>query len=118
MRISDWSSDVCSSDLLVAATNFSFLRGASHPGEMVKVAVALKYDAIGIADRNSVAGVVRAPVALKELREEFGAAITCRLLVGARLVFAHRTPAIVASPATRFGWGRQTARATVGEKVC
>src|SRR3546814_18838372 len=72
---------------LVAATNFSFLRGASHPGEMVKVAVALKYDAIGIADRNSVAGVVRAHVALKELREEFGAAITCRLLVGARPVF-------------------------------
>src|SRR3546814_20934834 len=73
---------------LVAATTFSFLRGASHPGEMVKVAVALKYDATGIADRNSVAGVVRAHVALKELREEFGAAITCRLLVGARIVFA------------------------------
>src|SRR3546814_11468759 len=83
---------------------------------MVKVAVALKYDAIGIADRNSVAGVVRAHVALKELREEFGAAITCRLLVGARLVFADGPPDIVAYPATRFGWGRLTPLLTIGNR--
>src|SRR3546814_19633716 len=75
MRISDWSSDVCSSDL-----------------------------------------VVRAHVALKELREEFGAAITCRLLVGARLVFADGTPDIVAYPATRFGWGRLTRLLTIGNR--
>src|SRR3546814_18338791 len=83
---------------------------------MVKVAVALKYDAIGIADRNSVAGVVRAHVALKELREEFGAAITCRLLVGARLVFADGTPDTVAYPATRFRWGRLTLWTTLGHR--
>src|SRR3546814_5596693 len=64
----------------------------------------------------SVAGVVRAHVALKELREEFGAAITCRLLVGARLVFADGTPDIVAYPATRFGWGRLTRLLTIGNR--
>ena len=45
---------------LVAATNYSFLRGASHPAEMVAEAIALGMAGIGIADRNSVAGVVRA----------------------------------------------------------
>src|SRR5690242_13371633 len=101
---------------LVAATNYSFLRGASHPGEMVKTAVTLGYAAIGIADRNSVAGVARAHVALKDLREEFGAAITCRLLVGARLVFADGTPDIIAYPATRHGWGRLTQLLTTGNR--
>ena len=45
---------------LAATTNFSFLRGASHPQEMVATAEALGLAAIGIADRNSFAGVVRA----------------------------------------------------------
>ncbi|MEC7934510.1 MAG: hypothetical protein VX218_19795, partial [Pseudomonadota bacterium] len=44
---------------LVAATNFSFLRGASHASDMVARAMALGLAGIGIADRNSVAGVVR-----------------------------------------------------------
>ena len=44
---------------LVAATNYSFLRGASHPADMVAQALALGMAGIGIADRNSVAGVVR-----------------------------------------------------------
>ena len=63
---------------LVAATNFSFLRGASHPHEMVEQAAELGLAAIGIADRNSLAGVVRAHEAAKERN--------IRLLVGARLV--------------------------------
>src|ERR1700728_2427902 len=45
---------------LAVTTNFSFLRGASHPHEMVETADALGCFAIGIADRNSFAGVVRA----------------------------------------------------------
>ncbi|CAN5439932.1 error-prone DNA polymerase [soil metagenome] len=44
---------------LCVTTNFSFLRGASHPHEMVVRAVELNLSAIGIADRNSFAGVVR-----------------------------------------------------------
>ena len=47
-------------DELAVTTNFSFLRGASHPAELVETADALGLAAIGIADRNSFAGVVRA----------------------------------------------------------
>ena len=45
---------------LQATTNYSFLRGASHPGELVRTAHALGMPALGITDRNSLAGVVRA----------------------------------------------------------
>ncbi len=41
-------------------SNFSFLRGASHPGELIARAVALNYRAIAITDECSVSGVVRA----------------------------------------------------------
>ena len=52
---------------LCVTTNFSFLRGASHPEELVGRAAELGLTAIAITDRNSVAGVVRAFSALKEL---------------------------------------------------
>jgi len=55
---------------LVAATNFSFLRGASSSEHMVLYSLALGQNGLGIADRNTVAGVVRAYAALKQLREE------------------------------------------------
>ncbi len=54
----------------VAATHFSFLRGASPGPHMVLTALLLGYSGIGIADRNTVAGVVRAWAALKQLRED------------------------------------------------
>jgi error-prone DNA polymerase len=63
---------------LVAASNFSFLRGASHPDEMVLAAKALGLAAIGLCDRNSLAGVVRAHKAAKK------AGMT--LCIGTRLV--------------------------------
>ena len=46
-------------------SNFSFLRGASHPEELVERAVALGYEALAITDECSVAGAVRAHVAPK-----------------------------------------------------
>ena len=52
---------------LAVTTNFSFLRGASHPGEFVAQAALLGYPAIGISDRNSLAGVVRAYAEWKKL---------------------------------------------------
>lgn len=61
---------------LCVTSNFSFLRGASHPEELVTRAAELGLAAIAITDRNSVAGVVRAFSALRELtrlREEAGA---------------------------------------------
>src|SRR5580692_745845 len=46
-------------------SNFSFLEGGSHAGELVDQAKALGLAAIGIADRNTLAGVVRAHAAAK-----------------------------------------------------
>jgi len=73
---------------LQVTTNYSFLRGGSHPGELALQAIALGHGAIGIADRNTLAGVVRAYAAIKEHYEEFPdipASERCRLLVGAHL---------------------------------
>ncbi len=55
---------------LAATTNFTFLTGASHPEEMVERAAELGLSAIAVTDRNSVAGVVRAHVRLREMRRE------------------------------------------------
>tara|TARA_R110000782_G_scaffold127769_1_gene219363 strand:- start:2978 stop:6298 length:3321 start_codon:yes stop_codon:yes gene_type:complete len=103
---------------LAAATNFSFLRGASHPSDMVARALELGMTAIGIADRNSVAGVVRAHMALREAKSRAHAEglppPDFRLVVGARLVFADGTPDIIAYPSTRHGWGRLTRLLTIG----
>lgn len=52
---------------LQVTTNFSFLRGASHPEEMVERAAELGYKRIGITDRNTLAGVVRAHSAARKL---------------------------------------------------
>ncbi|MWD26555.1 error-prone DNA polymerase [Aquicoccus sp. SCR17] len=55
---------------LCVTSNFTFLTGASHPEELVLRAAELKLDAVAITDRNSLAGVVRAYSALKELKRE------------------------------------------------
>ncbi len=105
---------------LAAATTFTFLHGASQPSEMVAQALALGHAGIGIADRNTVAGVVRAHVALKQACEAATEAglqpPPFRLVVGARLVFADGTPDIIAYPATRRGWGRLTRLLTTGNR--
>jgi error-prone DNA polymerase len=51
---------------LHALSNFTFLRGASHPEELVEAAVQLGYDALAITDECSMSGVVRAHAAAKE----------------------------------------------------
>ncbi len=98
---------------LVAASNYSFLRGASHPAEMIERAFALGMAGLGLADRNSVAGVVRAHMAWRDLG---GADSGFRLVVGARLVFADDTPDIIAYPVSRHGWGRLTRLLTLGNR--
>ncbi|QXT34561.1 error-prone DNA polymerase [Sphingomonas sanguinis] len=102
---------------LVAATHYSFLDGASSAEAMVQQAILLRLDGIGIADRNTVAGVVRAHRALREIREKLGEQMPpFDLVVGARLVFADGTPDIVAYPVDRAAWGRLTRLLTTGNK--
>jgi len=98
---------------LQAASNFSFLRGASHPGELVIGAAALGLEAIGVCDRNTLAGVVRAWSQARTLREESGIAI--RALTGCRLVFADDTPELLVYPTDREAYGRLTRLLTVGQ---
>ena len=86
---------------IAVTTNYSFLRGASHPKELVQRAAELGHAAIGIADRNTLAGVVRAYAALQDIQGG-----RPKLLVGARLVFSDGTPDILAYPADRAAYGR------------
>jgi error-prone DNA polymerase len=64
-------------------TNFTFLRGASHPEELVERAAQLGYSALAITDECSLAGVVRAHVAAKEAG--------LKLIVGAELSLCAET---------------------------
>jgi error-prone DNA polymerase len=82
-------------------SNFSFLRGASHPQDYVHRAAEYGLHAIGIADRNTLAGVVRAYAELKNPELE----TVPKLLIGARLVFIDGTPDILAYPRDRSAYG-------------
>ncbi len=92
---------------LAVTSNFSFLRGASHPEELVARAAELKLPAIGIADRNSLAGVVRAHTMAK----------TCgiRLLAGVRLVTRDGFETL-AYPQDRAAYGRLCRLLTRGNR--
>ena len=96
---------------LAVTTNFSFLRGASHPQEFVSRAQELGYAAIGIADHNTLAGVVRAYGEWKELAEDNRS----QLLIGARLVFRDGTPDILAYPKNRKAYGRLSRLLSIGK---
>jgi error-prone DNA polymerase len=82
------------------ASNFSFLRGASHAEELMLQAAHIGLDGIGLCDRNSVAGVVRAHLIKREKE------LALKYHPGARLVFADGTPDVLAYPRDRAAWGR------------
>jgi len=82
---------------LLAMTNFSFLRGASHAEELVAQAQALGLSALGVCDINTLAGVVRAHMAAR--------ALDFPLLVGARLR-PQDGPDLVCYPTDRAAYGR------------
>ena len=88
---------------LAAMTNFSFLRGASHPEEMVARAAELGFTGIGIADHNSLAGVVRAHTFA---RENAKAMSGTRVVPGARLLFIDGSPDVLVYPKDRAAYGR------------
>src|SRR5579863_10012194 len=90
---------------LAVTTNFSFLRGASHPQEMVARAGELGLAAIGIADRNSFAGAVRA---YDEARKR-----NIKLLIGTRLVTIDGFE-VLAYPTDRTAYGRLCRLLTAG----
>ena len=93
-----------------STSNFSFLRGASHPEELMAQAAKLALDGLGLCDRNSVAGVVRAHVAKRE------SGLTLRYHPGARLVFSDGTPDVLAYPRDRAAWGRLCRLLTLGNR--
>ena len=94
-------------------TNFSFLRGGSHPQNYVHEASELRIPVIGIADHNTLAGVVRAYKELgnPEIKHK------PKLLIGSRLVFTDDTPDILVYPRDRAAYGRLCQLLTRGKRV-
>jgi DNA-directed DNA polymerase III PolC len=102
---------------LQVTTNYSFLRGGSHPGELVFRAIELGHNAIGITDRNTLAGVVRAYSAVKEYYDEHPAPKEqwIKLLVGARLE-TRDGYSLLAYPMHVEGYKRLSRLLTVGNR--
>lgn len=90
---------------LQVTTNFSFRRGGSHPEELVDQAADLGYDVIGITDRNTFAGVVRAYQVAKDRN--------IRLMPGVRLDLLDG-PSLLAYPTNKEAYGRLSALLTLG----
>ncbi len=93
---------------LIAASNFSFLRGASHPEELAETAAALGLAAFAICDRNSFAGIVRGHQAAKDHG--------LRFVPGVRLIFSDGTPDVAAWPRDRDAYGRLCRLLTLGKR--
>src|ERR1700733_11738423 len=88
-------------------TNFCFLEGASHPDELVQLAAELRYRALAITDLNSLAGVVRAHTAAKE--------VGLKLLVGAEITPIDAPP-VVLLVTNRAAYGRLSQLITRGRR--
>ena len=88
-------------------TNFSFLEGASHADELVRQAAELGYRALAITDRNSLAGVVRAHIAAKE--------VGLQLIIGAEITPTDAPP-VVLWPTDRAAYGRLCRLITRGRR--
>jgi len=92
---------------LQVSTNFSFLRGASHAEELVETAKALGLGGIGVTDRNTLSGVVRA----------HSAAVSAGLplVVGCRLDLRDG-PSFLCFPEDRTAYGRLCRLLTLGQR--
>ncbi len=98
---------------LDVVTNFSFLRGGSHPDELVLRAAQLGHRAVGVADHNTLAGVVRAHRAVKELTAKTGCGL--RLVVGCRLVLSDG-PDVLVWAMDRRGYANLCQLLTLGKR--
>src|SRR3990172_3403447 len=92
---------------LEITTNFTFLTGGSHPEELVATARALGLDAIAVTDGNTLAGIVRAHLAAKEVGIKF--------IVGVRLDLQD-APNLLAYPTDRAAYGRLCRLLTLGQR--
>ncbi len=90
---------------LQVTTNFSFLRGASHPEELVQQAAVLGYDCIAITDHNTLAGVVRAHTAAKK--------IGIRIIPGCHLDLKDG-PSLIAYPTNKEAYSRLSGLLSIG----
>jgi PHP domain len=93
---------------LEITTNFSFLRGGSHPEELVATAKAFGLEAIAVTDHNTLAGVVRAHLAAREVGG-------IKFIVGARLDLQD-APSLLAYPRDRAAYGRLCRLLTLGQR--
>lgn len=92
---------------LQITSNFSFLRGGSHPHELMEQAVELGYKAVAITDHNTLAGVVRAHVAAKKAG--------IRLIVGCRLELLDGPP-LLAYPTNKEAYARLSGLLSLGNR--
>src|SRR3990170_2417946 len=92
---------------LEVTTNFTFLNGGSHPEELVATARALGLEAIAVTDRNTLAGIVRAHLAAKEVGIKF--------IVGVRLDLQD-APNLLVYPTDRAAYGRLCRLLTLGQR--
>src|SRR5262245_410849 len=88
-------------------TNFSFLEAASHPDELAQQAALLGYRALAITDRHSLAGVVRAHGAAKQL--------DLKLLIGAEILLTDAPPVVLLAT-DRTTYGRLCRLLTLGRR--
>ncbi|MEO9132706.1 MAG: PHP domain-containing protein, partial [Sphingomonas sp.] len=96
---------------LQMTTHYSFLRGASSPKDLFSAAALSGMPALGITDRNSVGGVVRALVAAEEISKQ---GYPIRLIAGCRLDLVDGTSLLV-WPEDRPAWSRLTRLLTLGK---
>ena len=101
---------------LAAMSNFSFLEGGSHGYELILQAHALGLKGIGIADRNTFAGIVRAHSAWSDPDYGNTRGDGFRLVVGVRLVFRDGTPDILAYPADLAAYSRLCQLLSLGKR--
>ena len=92
---------------LQTTSNFSFLRGAAHPEELVTCAAEQNLKAIAITDHNTLAGVVRAHLTAREMN--------IKLIIGARLNFTD-APSLLCLPTNQDAYSRLSQLITLGRR--
>ena len=92
---------------LQVTSNYSFLKGASHPHELAMQAKVLNHDAIALADHNTLAGAVRMHIACK--RHDI------RMIVGARILLQD-SPSLLCFPTDRAAYGRLSQLLSLGKQ--